>query len=313
MIKKEDFQPRLSVLPEQGGGDFGIELELSCRRENVEASKEHLVRQHSGWKFVYDGSLACSRNNPNCTKFELVSPILHGSGASGMNYVKRVINQVHNAIGAIQVNKSMGFHVHVSVAGFSLNKLIKVCQNYIKYEACIDTFMAASRRTGGSGGGSSSRQAVTTNQYCQSNRQAVPGSTNKAKHLHLQQCTTIAELSAAMNPGGRYYKLNLQNLITGRQPTVEFRQHSSTANYSKIRNWILFCVSMVHNSAKLAAPSSLRQSRSVDDQFDMLFWYCIKDRGLRDYYKRRQAEFQGKEEPCCDDCALGHGSCSRRK
>ena len=102
----------------------------------------------------------------------------------------------------------------------------------------------------------------------------------------------------------RYYKLNLQNLVTGRQPTIEFRQHSATFEYNKVRAWISFCVWLVWNSARLRAPSSFSATTTLQDQFQALFQYVIKDRTLRDYYQKRVETHNNQEdEPCCDECA----------
>lgn len=110
-----------------------------------------------------------------------------------------------------------------------------------------------------------------------------------------------------MNPGGsRYYKLNLQNLLSGRQPTIEFRQHSATISLEKITNWIRFCVWMVVKSSQLRAPSSLAQGKSLDEQHSLLFEYAIKDRALRQFYKERKKEIEDNPAGnCCNRCARG--------
>jgi len=48
------------------------------------------------------------------------------------------------------------------------------------------------------------------------------GLTNKQRHNALAACANTAELVGKMTRGGRYYKLNLKNLVTGRQPTICF-------------------------------------------------------------------------------------------
>ena len=73
----------------------------------------------------------------------------------------------------------------------------------------------------------------------------------------------------------RYYKLNLQNLVTGRQPTIEFRQHSATFEYNKVRAWISFCVWLVWNSARLRTPSSFSATTTLQDQFQALICFLL--------------------------------------
>lgn len=304
---------------------FGIELELtSPPRVSLDAIvaripiRVNLIDSYgegrattSDWKMVPDSSIVCSASIPDCNKFELVSPVLQGGNGLGQ------VNQVLNALGEIEpklkVNKSMGFHVHVDVSTLSHAQLIKVCQNFIKYEDVLDRLQPLSRRTG----------SAESNQFFQSNRSSVesalPGYhggrlTNKQRHEALAVAQSTAELVKMMNYEGRYYKLNLQNLSTGRQRTIEFRQHAATMNYEKVSSWVRFCVAFVTNSAKLATPSPFASNRSVEFQFKALFEYVIKDRALRDFYLHRFEHLgeDDNEEPCCTACAMG-GACAANK
>ena len=145
--------------------------------------------------------------------------------------------------------------------------------------------------------------------YFQSNRKQVGAGlynpTNKMLHAQLASCTDLSSLAHVMNGGTdrqhRYSKLNLQNLVSGRQPTLEFRQHSATKDYAKIAAWVRFCIALVRNSAKLAAPSPLKPSRTTEEAFTALFCYVIKDRALRDCYHKRRAELRrsNSNEYCC--------------
>jgi hypothetical protein len=297
--------------------DFGIELELSCKHGESQhfISRELLKhagvpvthvkgwsagkKQIDGWKLVHDGSIQCSRHYPDCSKFELVSPILRGG--EGLNECNNIVKAL-NAYTSVSVNKSMGFHVHINVTGLSAQELGKVCQNFVKFEDAIDSFLPPSRRTNQS-------------HFCKSNRAAIlPNGPNAARHQALGSCKTIVELCDLMNPADdRYYKLNLTNLKTGRQPTIEFRQHSATCNYDKVAAWIRFCMAFVYNSAKQPRPAAFKPHTSVAAQFDVLFELVIQDRRCRDYFVHRRHEVlgQGARGPCCASC--GHDeSCSDR-
>ena len=147
------------------------------------------------------------------------------------------------------------------------------------------------------------------NSYCLSNRLSVgrrAGAPNREIHERIASCTTIQGLGNLMSPA-KYYKLNMQPLLSRRQPTIEFRQHSSTYNRKKVTNWIRFCVNFVQNSAKFRTPSHI--SSAVDDEelFEMMMMYVVKDRFLRDFYRQRRIEVGNQQSSCCDGCASGSG------
>ena len=219
-----------------------------------------------------------------------MSPILRGG--DGLGEVDRVLRAL-GSISSIKVNSSMGFHVHVNVEHLSLNELKKVCQNFIKYEDALDTLVPPSRRG-------------TANTYCRSNRQAIGGD-NKSMHSILGACTSKQDLGNTMSPS-KHYKFNMQNLVTGRQPTIEWRQHSSTYQKEKVMNWIRFCTAFVQNSAKLRSPSYISSNANDDELFEMMMMYVVKDRYLRDFYRQRRIDVLNPSN-CCDGCASGH-SCA---
>lgn len=297
--------------------NFGIELELSTAKDisandvvNILSSSTargvvnltHLSYYEAKksstdiWRLMPDSSMSCPRGG-ECSMFELVSPVL--KGGSGLSEVNRVLKAL-NTITSVEVGKSMGFHVHIDVSHLSCHELVKVCQNFIKYEKAMDSFMPPSRRE-------------DVQLYCKSNEKAVTGPDAIAS------CATNMDLAKVMNPPGndRYYKLNLQNLVTGRQPTLEFRHHSGTSNVSKVKNWVRFCMALVHNSAKYDPPFPVKKSIDDDVLFEMLMVHVINDRYLRDFYRMRRNELHkdrhfGEEEGnCCEGCAA-RGQCAAK-
>jgi hypothetical protein len=130
-------------------------------------------------------------------------------------------------------------------------------------------------------------------------------------------CKNYKDLAAVMNPphlrDPRYCKLNLQNLITERQTTIEFRQHSATANYKKVDAWVQFVVYFCENAASLEKPTSFDDvPRNVDEQFDDLFKNVIRDSMLYSYYRewRHEVLVHLEDDACCRGCATGRG-CSK--
>ena len=332
-LEKRKIRPNYVTAPNI---DFGVEFEMSCSRGTDQRYIAQYIRvnagvcvkdsmddyrggreQYNGWKLLSDSSVVCSISSPNCSRFELVSPILNGE--DGLGQCNRVLKAAKES-GTISLNTSMAFHVHVNVGNLSLEQLKNVCLNYVKYEEEIDTFMPPSRRD-------------NRNEYCISNRDAIKQHGNGRKHSAIINCRSLCELCDLINPsefnpkGPRYYKLNLQNLKHNRQTTIEFRQHSCTSNFSKVEAWVRFCTTLVHNSTY--RPQSLKP---CDDPFELLFDTVIQDIKLKDYYRRRKNDvfeevkndydervcreklFDGdsghNHGQCCGGCEDGH-ACER--
>lgn len=83
--------------------------------------------------------------------------------------------------------------------------------------------------------------------------------------------------------------------------------------YSKVSAWIRFCVMFCYNAARFAEPTPFRKSKSLEEKFDALFMYLIKDRAMRDFFRQRQIELTSgfDNEGCgCNECATnGAGHC----
>jgi len=307
---------------------FGIELELTSsnhldsnyisqqlrdRRMEVDVIDNYGDGRHTStnWKMVSDSSIVCSTSQPDCNKFELVSPPL--TGGDGLQSVAIILQRMGNISPKLKVNKSMGFHVHVDVSTFSFSQIVKICQQFVKYEQVLDTFMPLSRRTG----------SAESSDFFQSNRESVHknfyyggrGQMSNRRMLEaLEECDDIDSLVGLMNRKGRYYKLNLQNLATRRQTTIEFRQHSATMSYEKVGSWVRLCVAFCMNSAKLRAPSHFKDGTSMEDMFQGLFQFVIKDRALRDFYSNRQMSLANDGDGDGDDCACcSGGRCASKK
>lgn len=262
-MKSNSAKPPRRMIEVREAAKFGIELEVSSAGfltpdyiATTLAKKGILIdiinnwreskKTTNNWKLVPDGSITCSASQPNCNKFELVSPPLYSE--DGLEHTSNLLKNL--SFSNLNVNRSCGFHVHIDVSRLSLQQIVCICQQYLRYEEAIDSMLPRSRRTG-------SRES---NQYFRSNKESIREKfVDQSDHSVislLSDCQTIEDLVDYMNPHNqRYYKLNLQNLKTKRQPTIEFRQHSGTANHEKVDAWIRFCIRFCENSASLEQPA----------------------------------------------------------
>lgn len=237
------------------------------------------------WKIKPDVSIACPIDRPSCFAFELVSPVLQGNNG---------FEQINKQISALKpfnptADYSSGFHVHTFIGknlqdATILQNLKNVLKNFIKYEAVFDSFMPHTRR-------------FSVNGYCQSIRNNV--NLVELNNFHalakIQKCQTFQELNDLVNPGNgtnfqRHFKLNLQPLLT--LGTVEWRQHSATANIEKTNNWIKLILIFIRNSmdrSRKIKPFS--DDASLDEQFQKFFETFIQDKNLYEYFYLRRLHF----------------------
>lgn len=206
---------------------FGIELEVyGVTREAlirafaaqgirlVDESYNHSTRNH--WKVVNDSSITGGNGN------EIVSPVLRGQ--EGIEQIKKVCIALNKA--GAKVNNSCGFHLHLGASDLNLENFKNLIKSHIEVEAGFDSIVPNSRR-------------ANNNHYCKSLTSAARSKQELLTKINA--AGSINEIVRCFNT--RYLKLNLQSFT--RQGTVEFRQHSGTTTFSKIRNWIMICARLV--------------------------------------------------------------------
>ena len=214
-----NIHPSTAALDYAFNRKFGIEIEAyNCSRERlarelkeagIEVTVEgynHTTRPH--WKLVTDSSL--SGNDT----FELLSPILVGE--TGLRELEKVCWVLD--LCDVKVNESCGLHVYIDATGFNMETWRNLALSYKHLEPVIDRFMPASRRD---------------NRYCR-------GLGHVSDEM-IRSARTVDELKGRI--GDRYHKVNLE--AYSRHKTVEFRQHSGTTNFTKMRNWVLFLHKLV--------------------------------------------------------------------
>lgn len=212
---------------------FGVEIEAyNCARQTLadmlaEAGivAELASRSHTShcWKLTTDGSL--DGNNT----FELVSPVLEGEG--GLAELEKVCWVLETL--NVKINGSCGLHVHMDASDFNITTWQNLLLSYKHAEAEIDRFMPNSRRG-------------DENHFC--------GSLRRFSDENIRSRRSLDELQTLL--GSRYMKVNLQAYSL--HGTVEFRQHSGTINFTKIKNWVRFLGRMIIFAKEASLPAGIR-------------------------------------------------------
>ena len=229
---------------------FGVEMEIvhgsksevcrALRNGGVECETEgynHMTRTH--WKIVSDASVEGG--------FEVVSPVLKGQ--AGLDELKKACDALVRA--GAKIRKCCGLHVHLGTDDFKTDIKVwkNLYKNYATLESIIDSFMPPSRRD---------------NRFCQSMR--VGGWRGK-----IDSARTLQDLESKITGRSRYFKLNSQSYW--RHRTVEFRQHSGSVEFEKVKNWILFCARFVEFSKKSAVQSGEKAELKKFLNADLIGYY----------------------------------------
>ena len=178
--------------------------------------------------------------------FELVSPILVGE--AGLQELEKgcwVLDLCD-----VKVNGSCGLHVHIDAAGFSMETWRNLSLSYKHLEPVIDRFIPASRRD---------------NYYCRGLGHVSDGMIRSAR--------MVDELKGRI--GDRYHKVDLE--AYSRHKTIEFRQHSGTTCFTKMRNWVLFLHKLVTFATRGQVPvaTALQNIPFLDSEQKL--YYKFKD------------------------------------
>lgn len=203
---------------------FGVEIECfnASRSAIIEsAAAEGLSIQSSAYnhrdegfaKIVSDGSI--NGVEPN----EVVMPPL--DNFSDLIKVTRALR----AAGA-KVNRTCGLHVHIDARRMPPRQAVRIAQNYYHLRDLINASLAPSRRD---------------NTYCH----ICVFNYTEAQVNELPQFESWSEL--LLHYSSRYLAVNFQ--AYARHKTLEFRQHQGSINFSKIKRWVLFIMSLVEWSS----------------------------------------------------------------
>ena len=223
------------------------------------------------------------------TVVSISSPPL--TGGHGLNECYKIIEGLPSSCitaGSVSsssiVSTATSLHVHIDVSTLSIQQITKVCQNFVKYEEAMDSLMPYSQRED------------RCDEHCRSNKLAVKGDTNKQRNQRIAACgERLDELIQCMNPDkDHYYKLDLRRVCSTNM--IEFRQHVSSKDKTTVTHWIRFCTAFVRNSARLRSPAALKSTTSIEEEFDLLFEYVVKDRALRNFYKQMRDAYIREEE-----------------
>lgn len=190
-------------------------LTTELRRAGVEVQSEgynHTTRNH--WKIINDSSIRGGNGS------EIVSPVL--TGMDGIEQVKKVCIALNRA--GAKINKSCGFHVHIGAADYQIQDFKNLLTSHVHLETSFDAIQPESRRG-------------NQNTYCKNLSSVGRDIVSK-----IGASENFNQLSSVFG-NGRYFKLNVQSF--NRYGTVEFRHHSGTTTFSKVKNWILICARLV--------------------------------------------------------------------
>lgn len=210
-----------------------------------------------------DGSVWEVKTDGSCG-YEVTSPAMMFSNDDELPELRSVCNAL-TRVGP-RIDRRCGLHVHIEVRDYTWDDLRRLLALWTRYEPFFFELLPPSRRN---------------NQYCMPLRKSSwtgPESSTWGVVSRGIDCTTEASFNGAMRGGyGRYHTLNLDNFWRGGR--IEFRLHSGTIDYTKIRNWTKLLLALV---ARVKQPQMPRISKvTANERVDGFnAYYVLKVLGL---------------------------------
>ena len=252
--------------------------------------------------FEYDNSLNLRAvEDGSIEGKEYVTGVLQGN--NGMNMLSRICQEVSKQC---CVDRSCGVHVHIGGANFNRRFSILSIMLGQMMQTQLFRIQPISRRS---------------NTYCKEipNKFIELRTVNKKlyPYTHKRMLRLLSEYIAgdskgfhkynckkSRNPNGHYsstrYKwLNLNNCsYKERGDTIEFRQHSGSLDYHKIKKWLLFCMSYVnfvenHSRTIIEAYNRFQEDQSICISMREVLFAGLGKEGdvIADYYDKREERF----------------------
>jgi hypothetical protein len=202
----------------------------SCHAEGyVHNTDSH---NHTQWSAKTDSSITTSAQYPYGV--EVVSPVLRGE--AGLPPLKAVCETIAPYS---SINRSCGLHVHHGVRPSELKAIAKA---WIRCEDQFFKIVPPSRRE-------NFYCAKWSDRYSMSTR-AKTGSRNVREPREGEPMREYAHIYI----GERYQGLNLRSFWS--HGTVEFRLHSGSFDFEKIKMWIIYTQAFLDRAAELSVLSN---------------------------------------------------------
>lgn len=272
ILKKSFNVPRLEL-------KFGVEIEgfsFFSREEiknvinnnsDIDISLKHWEQQSTNeenWNITTDGSINLPTIENNSTIFperkgyEIVSPpLVGGKGLKELNTILEIIRDPKLMEDKIYLtNKSCSIHIHLCVEQLKKSEIKKIYNLYQYFEESIDKMLPASRIYDKSRNNNSS--------YCES-----------IKHLSFKD--------AFKGDYGKYWSLKISSNI----PTIEFRKHSGSTSFIKIRNWILILQQLYNFAISNEDIYKMSEIKRNSLSLHSILYYPV----LMGYYNERKRKF----------------------
>jgi hypothetical protein len=246
-----------------------IEVEKNNNYDTYNANNMLVVCNKLNVKITSDGSLT--------NGIEFITPPLYS------NELNNCIRELTRALqeNNLYIKSTCGLHVHVNAREWSQEKIKRIARFYMVFEHILFDMLPNSRLY--------STYCVPLDKFFSSDKLKIEHN-NKLDYLVYQtdDDSALRSYKSSKYCNKRYSSLNLHSYFF--RGTIEFRLHSGTMNYHKIKNWVNILHSIINAT-----------DNYTDTETDKLFLLTKEKRlkvfkkiignDLYSYYQKRVAKF----------------------